>query len=238
MARLRDKARAALITTARQIDMDDGRDAAVDYLISVDMGGYEGNGRRSAHRILDYATFRYINCVPRSHPLWREWRDAEDAAIKRNQEARRYKDVLLERSRGTCEWCKSPLTPRAAQVDHIDPNGGSELSNLAILCRSCNSRKSNHSLDTLERIETAQAKRAEEMHDWEEQSNCPCEYDGCPPDCSHCSLCREHGLGSIICPFPSEILAEHGWDYGKCANPTACGEARMCLDHEPGRSGQ
>ncbi len=43
--------------------------------------------------------------------------------------------------------CGKDVTGRDATVDHIDPNGSNESSNLALLCRSCNSTKRDGDLD-------------------------------------------------------------------------------------------
>ena len=153
--RLRDKARASVVVNARRIDMTDGRDAALEYLKAHCMGGYESNDHQSARRILDYATFRYIDCIPKEAPLWREQRGLEDAAIARRKLARQFKPQLLEQSGGKCEWCRRPVSGSNATVDHIDPDAGNEIENLAILCRPCNARKSSGGLDRLARIDTA-----------------------------------------------------------------------------------
>ena len=57
MSRLRDKEKASIVVEARRMDMEVGRNSALQYLISKDMGGWEGNGYRSGHRVLDYETF-------------------------------------------------------------------------------------------------------------------------------------------------------------------------------------
>ena len=139
--RLRDKTRATIVSTARCIDMDDSRERAIDYLVANGMGGWEGNGHRSAHRILDYQTFKYIDCIPKEHPLWREQRQLEDQAINRRAVARQSRPQLMERSNGRCEWCGKVVTGCDATVDHIDPDGGNEPENLALLCRSCRRAK-------------------------------------------------------------------------------------------------
>ena len=108
--RLRDKTKAAIVVDARRIDTTEGRDAALEHLRAHDMGGWEGNNYRSAHRILDYATFKYIDCIPKEAPLWREQRNLEDAAINRRKQARQFKAQLLERSGGKCEWCQRPIS--------------------------------------------------------------------------------------------------------------------------------
>ena len=190
MSRLNDKAKAAIVAESRRLDMDDGRDSALEYLISEGMGGWEGNGHRSAHRILDYETFRYINCIPEQHPLWREMRTKEDADNKRRSEARKHKPVLLARNNGRCEWCGKEVEGRNATIDHIDPEGGNEPENLALLCRRCNSRKSAGTLDRLERIDEANTRNAALNRSME----CPCHHYGCPPDCPGCDFVSMTGI--------------------------------------------
>ena len=215
MARLRDKEKAAIVIEARRLDMTSGRESALRYLAEHDMGGWESNGYASAHRILDYQTFRYIDCVPRDHPLWREWRSEEDAAIARRLEARKHKSELMERSGGKCEWCGHDVGGSRATIDHIDPDGGNGLDNLALLCRSCNSRKSNGTLDRLHSIEEANLRRqqrneAEAMglgfssyEAMQRAFDCPCTPYGCPPWCAGCVFCghtEEQLPREINCP--------------------------------------
>lgn len=229
MARLQDKLKVAIVVEARRLDMTVGREAGLDYLAEHGMGGYESNDHVSAHRILDYSTFRYVNCVPREHPLWREWRDEEDAAITRRREARKHKPALMERTGGKCEWCGSVVEGQNATVDHIDPDRGNTLDNLALLCRSCNARKSNGSLERLSRIDEAYRRRdarAREdgwsSYDAQERAfECPCHHYGCPPDCSGCELCghTEHQMPQhIICDGPGD----------NCENPRACWTDKQC----------
>ena len=119
--RLKDRATASVVVNARRIDITNGRDAALDYLKAHSMGGHERNVHQSARRILDYATFRYIDCIPKELPLWREQRRLEDAAIARRKLARQFKPQLLKQSRGKCEWCGRPVSGSNATVDHVDP---------------------------------------------------------------------------------------------------------------------
>lgn len=215
-ARLRDKATASIVCTARRIDMEDGRSAALGYLAANDMGGYESNNYRSAHRILDYLTFKYVNCVPKEHPLWREQRRLEDLALNRRAEAREHRPLLMERNKGKCELCGKAVSGRDSTVDHIDPDGGNEPGNLALLCRSCNSRKSNGSLDRLQKIEEAHRRREEE----ERFLNCPCHHYGCLPDCTGCEMC-EHDENTI----PPRLICDIGRD---CLTPSQCWNTHAC----------
>lgn len=214
--RLRDKTNAAIVSTARCIDMHDGREKAIDYLIATGLGGWEGNGHRSANRILDYQTFKYIDCIPKEHPLWREQRQLEDLAINRRAEARKIRPYLMERSGSRCEWCGNSVSGRDATVDHIDPEGGNEPENLALLCRSCNSRKSRGSLERLQGIEESHARRAE----WDRQMNCPCHHYGCFPDCTGCQMCGHDENTS-----PPRLVCDVGQD---CATPAECWSIHSC----------
>lgn len=46
---------------------------------------------------------------------------------------------VMRRDRGVCHWCGNP---GADEVDHVDPNGGHELTNLApIHCIPCHQDK-------------------------------------------------------------------------------------------------
>ena len=201
MARLQDKTKAMVVTSARQVDMTEGREAALDYLAQHGMGGHPSNDYAAAHRILDYETFRYINCVPKEQPLWREWRNEEDAAIRRRAEARKAKPMLLERKGGKCEWCGKTVTGSDATVDHIDPTAGNDIGNLALLCRSCNSRKNRKSLDAFADADKrhaayTQRREAEAREDGFSSYaaslrffECPCTRYGCPPDCMGCEMC-------------------------------------------------
>lgn len=234
MSRLRDKEKAAIVVEARRLDMQDSRDSALQYLISKDMGGWEGNGYRSGHHILDYETFRYVDCIPKEHPLWREMRTKEDADIKRRSEARKHKPALLERSNGKCEWCGKTVEGRNATVDHIDPDGGNEPANLALLCRSCNSRKSRGSLDRLAGIDAAHHRRVENLEEQarrfgfssyaaeQEFDDCPCHHYGCPPDCTGCEMCGHNRYSepeTLVCPNGEFGIAA-------CVTPSQCWEAR------------
>lgn len=241
MARLRDKEKAAIVIEARRLDMTDGRESALLYLAEHDMGGWESNGYASAHRILDYQTFRYVNCVPREHPLWREWRSEEDAAIARRLEARKHKPALMERSGGKCEWCGRDVGGSRATVDHIDPDGGNDLGNLALLCRPCNSRKSNGTLDRLRSIDEAHLHR-QQRNEAEARElgfssyeamrrafGCPCTPHGCPPWCSGCEFCghtadqRPHDIGC-----PNWVDRAYAGEGTGCETIKQCREAGEC----------
>ena len=239
MSRLRDKEKASIVVEARRMDMEVGRNSALQYLISKDMGGWEGNGYRSGHRVLDYETFLYIDCVPKEHPLWREMRTKEDADISRRKEARKHKPALLERSNGKCEWCGKEIQGRNATVDHIDPEGGNEPGNLALLCRSCNSRKSRGSLDRLASIEVAHHRRAERLDEQAKRMgfsshaahelflDCPCHHYGCPPNCIGCEMCEHDGNSepeTLVCPYGETGLEA-------CTTPSDCWEARRCTNY-------
>lgn len=242
MARLRDKEKAAIVIEARRLDMTDGREPALAYLAEHGMGGWEGNGYVSAHRILDYQTFRYVDCVPREHPLWREWRSEEDAAIARRLEARRHKPALMERSGGKCEWCERDVEGKTATVDHIDPELGNEMTNLALLCRSCNARKSNGTLERLEGIDEARQRRKQRneaeaielgfssYEAMQRASHCPCTHHGCPPYCSGCELCGHSGRRplrkNITCPNWIDRL--YDGETAGCENVKQCADAGEC----------
>jgi hypothetical protein len=229
VARLQDKQKAAIIVEARRLDLEAGREAGLDYLAKHGMGGHESNDYASAHRILNYSTFRYVNCVPREHPLWREWRDEEDAANTRRREARKQKPALMERTGGKCEWCGSVVEGRNATVDHIDPDKGNTLDNLALMCRSCNSRKSNGSLERLSRIDEAYRRRDSKAREdgWssydaqERFFECPCHHYGCPPDCPGCEMC-----GHTEHQRPRRIVCDEPWD--ACEDPRTCWIDKRC----------
>lgn len=244
MARLGDTEKASVVVEARRLDTTDGRAIALQYLAEHGMGGHASNGYASAHRILDYLTFRYVDCVPREHPLWRKWRADEDAAIKRRLESRQHKPALMERSGGKCEWCGRDVEGSRATVDHIDPEGGSGLDNLALLCRSCNSRKSNGSLDRLQSIETAYLRR-QQLNEamaieigfssyaaMRRADDCPCSLHGCPPWCTGCEMCGHTGLPHIEetrCPnWIEQAYARAEGDEAEC-EPVKCQDAGECL---------
>jgi hypothetical protein len=72
-------------------------------------------------------------------------------AFEKGISARIRADVLA-RNGFTCQWCgrgpgdADPLNPGRKvrmHIDHIDPNGGNEKSNLRTLCSACNQGKSN-----------------------------------------------------------------------------------------------
>lgn len=54
------------------------------------------------------------------------------------------KALVAERAEGCCEYCQLDLgnTGVAMHVDHILPDGGDDLSNLALSCANCNTSKS------------------------------------------------------------------------------------------------
>ncbi len=232
--RLRDKARASVVVEARRIDMTEGRNVALEYLKAHGMGGHESNDHRSARRILDYETFQYIDCIPKEAPLWRDQRRLEDAAIARRKLARQSKPQLLERSGGKCEWCGRSVSGSNATIDHIDPDAGNEIENLAILCRSCNARKSSGALERLARIDAAHEERANRwgFKDWEalrRAEDCPCHHYGCEPDCSGCEVC---GHDSETMPprmsCAGRIDDQLGFD---CLTPSACWRAHVCQSY-------
>jgi hypothetical protein len=64
----------------------------------------------------------------------------------------RIRAEVLARNGFTCQWCgrgpgdADPFFPNRKvrmHIDHIDPDGGSEKSNLRVLCSVCNQGKSN-----------------------------------------------------------------------------------------------
>ena len=236
--RLRDKETAAIVIEARRLDNGGCRDAALRHLVEHDMGGWEGNGHASALRILDYQTFRYVDCVPREHPLWREWRAEEDVAIASRREARKHLPTLMERVGGNCEWCGKSVSGRDATVDHIDGDkANNALDNLALLCRSCNARKSNGSLDRLARVEEAnerrRARNEEEARAFGYSSyaamlaECDCHGHGCPPYCQGCEFCGHLGhppTRDICCPNWISLAYEE-----KVCDEPKCREAGECL---------
>ena len=231
--RLRDKAKASVVVEARRIDMTEGRNAALQNLNAHGMGGHASNDHRSARRMLDYETFRYIDCIPKEAPLWREQRRLEDAAIARRKLARQFKPQLLEKSGGKCEWCERPVSGSNATVDHIDPDAGNEIVNLAILCRSCNARKAHGGLDRLVAIDEAN-KRFEENWGFTRAAErrmmeCPCHHYGCEPDCTGCEMC---GHDSETMPphmsCAARIDDQLGFD---CVTPSACWRAHACQSY-------
>ena len=229
-SRLRDKAKASVVVEARRIDMTEGRNAALDYLKAHNMGGHESNDHRSARRTLDYATFRYIDCIPRDSPLWREQRRLEDSAINRRMEARKFRAQLLERSQGKCEWCGKRVSGSNATVDHIDPEAGNEIENLVILCRSCNARKAHGGLSRLVAIDEAN-KRFQEKWGFTRTAErrmmeCPCHHYGCEPDCSGCEMCG-HDSETV----PPHLICDAEQLGPDCVKPSVCWRAQVCLSH-------
>jgi hypothetical protein len=64
----------------------------------------------------------------------------------------RTRTEVLARNGFTCQWCgrgpgdADPVNPNRKirlHIDHIDPNGGNDKSNLRALCSACNQGKSN-----------------------------------------------------------------------------------------------
>jgi hypothetical protein len=64
----------------------------------------------------------------------------------------RTRTEVLARNGFTCQWCgrgpgdADPINPSRKvrmHIDHIDPNGGNDQSNLRTLCSACNQGKSN-----------------------------------------------------------------------------------------------
>jgi HNH endonuclease len=49
-----------------------------------------------------------------------------------------------QRADNTCEYCRTSqsITGQAMHLDHIDPDGGNDLSNLCLSCANCNQSKS------------------------------------------------------------------------------------------------
>jgi hypothetical protein len=56
---------------------------------------------------------------------------------------RKTKRLVYERAKGCCEYCQTceDNTGQPMHVEHIDPNGGDDASNLCLSCSSCNLSK-------------------------------------------------------------------------------------------------
>lgn len=97
--------------------------------------------------------------------IYRKWRlnnlkkCAEHAARRRARERGNCVDILginqfVERVRSlwvvTCYYCKTPLSPKKAHIDHVEPvcNGGRHaVDNLCVSCPRCNLTKREKTLD-------------------------------------------------------------------------------------------
>jgi hypothetical protein len=59
--------------------------------------------------------------------------------------------MIYEQANGCCEYCKTceVNTGQTMQIDHIDPEGGDSLQNLALACWNCNNhkRRATHAAD-------------------------------------------------------------------------------------------
>lgn len=58
-----------------------------------------------------------------------------------------FKLEAIERAGGRCEYCDKKLSEREIEIDHVDPAGWNELSNLSVSCGSCNRRKGSRTLE-------------------------------------------------------------------------------------------
>lgn len=121
----------------------------------------------SAHRVLQYKTFRYTPMVPEGHPVKTELRAATAAKQKRYYHTKKHKAFVIQRDGGHCKYCGKEVAGRDATMDHIDPDGPSEPDNLQLLCKSCNSRKNNLSeQDAQYRFERARMEAEQQNDVW------------------------------------------------------------------------
>lgn len=87
---------------------------------------------------------------------------------------------VLARNGFTCQWCGrgpgdvDPINPHRKirlHIDHIDPNGGNDKSNLRALCSACNQGKSNvqpaseKARDIIARIRKVSRSEKQEIHE-------------------------------------------------------------------------
>ena len=73
---------------------------------------------------------------------------------QKRRELRQYRAEVLRRDRFLCRHCLTMpdklddhRSPRALQIDHVDPNGADGPVNLVTLCKECNTTKTNQTPD-------------------------------------------------------------------------------------------
>jgi 5-methylcytosine-specific restriction endonuclease McrA len=60
---------------------------------------------------------------------------------------KRKRKIILNKFNSRCAYCGTILTYNILNIDHIDPYGGDEISNLNPSCKSCNSTKHTRSIE-------------------------------------------------------------------------------------------
>lgn len=201
----------------------------------------------SIFRIWVGATFKRRQAFPKEHPM-RLNINADNALKQRERDKINKIDIVPigQSQEWLCVYCETPLVGKYSpltegknyQRDHIVPLSAGGLTvpeNIQLVCAKCNHRKhampNEHFRVVLPRMERAEGERRE----WQEFTDCPCLYWGCPPDCQGCSTCKEHNDKEkdihpyrILCPIVSDLRSEFGWDWDECGTPDICRTQRIC----------
>mgnify|MGYP000448051499 CR=1 FL=1 len=80
------------------------------------------------------------------------------------------KRLVYERANGCCEYCQTceHNTGQSMHIEHIDPNGGDDLSNLCLSCSNCNYSKSDFTSALDPETNTQQALFNPRMQLWDD----------------------------------------------------------------------
>ena len=151
----------AAVLKARTIQMEDGDDKAMIYLVDE-----YGMGESSASRCLNNETFIYAALYPEGHDGYKIIQAERRVRDRRRARANKHRAEIIDRDDGRCQACNKRVSGRNVTIDHKDPDGPETLENLHLLCGKCNSLKNDMHWDEFQLWYQALQKRQNERPDF------------------------------------------------------------------------